>query len=93
MDAQALNTCLDLVKIDLGITTPAYDARLLQVLESSVRAITDEGIDLDLNDALDIQLLVMYSAWIWNRRRTGEGMPRMVRYALNNRLFRKKGDA
>lgn len=93
MDAQVLNTCLDLVKIDLGITTPAYDARLLRVLGYSARAITDEGIDLDPNDALDIQLLVMYSAWIWNRRRTGEGMPRMVRYALNNRLFRKKGDA
>lgn len=29
----------------------------------------------------------MYTAWLWRRRDSGEGMPRMLRYTLNNRLI------
>jgi hypothetical protein len=32
----------------------------------------------------------MYAAYLWRQRVTGEGMPRMLRYALNNRLFSRK---
>ena len=32
----------------------------------------------------------MYAAYLWRSRTTGEGMPRMLRYALNNRLFSRK---
>lgn len=87
---------VDLVKIDLGITTTAYDERLASVVTAAVQAITHEGVStLDGDNGLDVQLVVMYSTWLWNKRRTGEGMPRMLRYALNNRIFSEKmaGDA
>lgn len=35
-------------------------------------------------------LVVQYASWMWRKRDTGEGMPRMVRYALNNRIFAEK---
>ena len=42
---------------------------------------------LDVSNLEDAQLVVMYSAWTWRRRDTGEGMPRMLRWALNNRIL------
>lgn len=84
---------LDMLKIDLGImSTKAYDERLVQYLASAKQMIEREGIkDLDLKDCFeDMQLVVMYAAWMWRKRDTGEGMPRMLRYALNNRLLSVK---
>lgn len=81
---------LSAVKVDIGITTTAYDNRLTQYIKAAYRAISIEGITLDATDDLDKQLMVMYAAWLWRRRDSGEGMPRMIRYALNNRLFSQK---
>lgn len=84
---------LNLLKIDLGImTTTAYDERLKHYIQSSIRFITDEGATLDLDDPEDCQIVTMYASWLWRRRDSGSGMPRMLRYALNNRIFREKID-
>ena len=81
---------LEMLKIDLGITTKAYDERLQKYITSAQAQIEREGITLSLESVDDMQLVVMYAAWMWRRRDTMEGMPRMVRYALNNRLFAQK---
>ena len=81
---------LDMLKVDLGITTNAYDSRLTQYLASAKKMISREGVFLDENDSEDQQLIVMYAGWLWRRRDTGEGMPRMIRWALNNRIFGEK---
>lgn len=80
---------LTMLKTDLGIrTSTAYDARLEQLLTVAQREIIAEGAsDLDASDALDQQLIVMYAAWLWRRRDEMTGMPRMLRLALNNRVF------
>ena len=90
MNQRAIEDCLDLVKIDLGITTSAYDSRLMQTVKAAVQAITSEGIELDSTNVGDMQIVTMYATWLWNRRRTGEGMPRMLRYSLNNRILSEK---
>lgn len=77
------------LKIDLGIKTNAYDDRLAVYLAYAQDEIQEEGITLS-SSSQDDQLTIMYAAWLWRRRDTGEGMPRMIRYALNNRLFREK---
>lgn len=81
---------LAMLKIDLGITTTAYDARLAQYITASSEAIAKEGATLNFNNAEDMQLVVMYARWMWSKRDTGEGMPRMLRYMLNNRVFNEK---
>lgn len=81
---------LEMLKVDLGIKTNAYDDRLNAYLESAQTEISREGISLDLTDVGDMQLVVMYAAWTWRKRADGSGMPRMLRYALNNRLFSQK---
>lgn len=90
MTCEQLSALLTMVKIDLGIMTKAYDARLTQFIESSVKFITEEGADLDLEDVQDQHLVAMYAEWLWRRRDTGAGMPRMIRYALNNRVLSRK---
>lgn len=81
---------LEMLKVDLGITTTAFDARLTQYLQAAEERIREEGADLDLEKLSDMQLVVMYAAWTWRRRDTMEGMPRMLRYQLNNRIFSAK---
>lgn len=78
---------IDALKIDLGITTDFYDTRLLQYLNYAEAEIRRECSALDLNKDQDRQLTIMYAAWLWRKRDTGEGMPRMVRYALNNLIM------
>ena len=83
---------LEMLKVNLGIkSTTAYDERLSQLLTAAESRITEEGVtDLNTADLLDAQLVVDYAEWLWRRRDTKEGMPRMVRYALNNRIFSAK---
>lgn len=82
---------LAMLKTDLGITSTGYDDRLTQILRSSEKAIKKEGVStLDNTDLEDCQLIVMYAAWIWRNRDTGAGMPRMLRWSLNNRIFAEK---
>ena len=91
-------TMLDALKVDLGISTTAYDTRLAQYIETARAAIEKEGITLantgtEEAPALSVEdasLVVMYAGWIWRKRDTGEGMPRMLRWQLNNKLFSQK---
>lgn len=84
MDNGALLAAL---KIDLGITAIAYDDRLTQYIEHAKQQIEREGCTLEDSDS---ELVVMYAAWLWRRRDSGDGMPRMLRYLLNNRIFSEK---
>lgn len=85
-----IDTLLLFLKIDLGINRDTYDARLTSDLETAQAEIKREGVVLTDDSSDDIDLVVMYAAWLWNKRRTGEGMPRMLRYLLNNHLLAQK---
>ena len=83
---------LKLLKQDLSLMTVSKDELLMLVLGSAKEAIEREGITLrDTVD--DAHLIVMYAAYLF-RMRTKDtdaaGMPRMLRYAMNNRLFSRK---
>ena len=82
---------LEILKLDLQITTDAYDALLSQMISAAEEMITREGITLDADKAEDTQLVVMYAAYLYRQRRDGNpAMPRSLRFALNNRLFSQK---
>lgn len=80
---------LEMLKVDLGITKQNYDERLKTYLQTAAAEIKREGITIR-DTVSDGNLVVVYAAWMWRRRQTGEGMPRMLRYQLNNRLFSEK---
>ena len=87
-----METLLTMLKTDLGImSSNAYDARLTQYITYAIAYIIAEGTQtLNITQPEDAQLVVMYAAWMWRRRDSMEGMPQMLRRALNNRVFREK---
>lgn len=84
-------TKLDMLKIDLGINGNNYDARLQQYLTAAASAISDEGITLT-ESIQDGNLQIMYASWLWRKRAEDVGMPRNLRWMLNNRLFKEKAN-
>ena len=91
-DAQ-VTSLLSSLKVDLGILrTTAYDNRLKEIIKSSFNMIAKEGASLDVDNLDDAQLVIMYSAWLWRKRDSGEGMPRSLRWALNNRIMSEKAN-
>lgn len=86
MDLQAMLTPL---KIDLNISASAYDDRLLSRLQTAAERITSMGITLGDTES-DKDLVLMYAAWLWRERITGDPMGRMLQQALNNRLLGEK---
>lgn len=83
-------TMLTAVKVDLGITTTAYDTRLGQYIDAAKAAIEREGININDESVEDGNMVVMYAAHLWRKRDTQEGMPKMLRWMMNNRLFSQK---
>lgn len=82
---------LTMLKIDLGISAEVYDQRLTRYLQAAQTEIEREGITFSPEPPVDDEeLIISYAAWKWRQRTTGEGMPRMLRYALNNRLLSQK---
>lgn len=89
-----MQNLLSSLKIDLGISTTAFDGRLLQYLTSAAESIRAEGATtLDPNNPSDAQLIIAYAAWTWRKRDSMEGMPRMLRWQLNNRIMGEKARA
>lgn len=83
---------LAMLKINLGIVTTAYDERLAQYLETAKAEIEREGATLSADSVPDCNLIIQYAEWMWRKRESGEGMPRMIRWQINNRIFDMGGD-
>ena len=82
---------LELLKADLQNPPAANDTYLFHLLGVAAERIACEGIHLT-NSVSDENLRIMYAAYLYRKRAAPEtAMPRMLRYALNQRLFGKKG--
>lgn len=86
---------LSMTKSNLEMLTTAHDAYLSMLITAAKAEIAREGITLSLADIGDCNIVVMYASYLYRKRAGDEQtMPRMLRYALNNRLFSAKvGDA
>lgn len=82
---------LTMLQVDLGEFYPNEQrkAYLLQCISAAQSFIAREGIALT-ESVEDGQLVEMYAAYLVRKRAAAEAMPRMLRWALNNRLFSQK---
>ena len=82
-------TILAMLKVNLQIIAgnTLQDGYLQNLIATARQMITREGITL--TDTIeDGNLVVMYAAYLYRKRADDAPiMPRMLRYALNNRLF------
>jgi hypothetical protein len=85
-------TILVMLKANLQIIAgnTLQDAYLQNLIGTAKQMITREGITL-ADTIEDGNLVVMYAAYLYRKRADDSPvMPRMLRYALNNRLFSQK---
>lgn len=88
-------TILTMLKANLQImpVNTLQDEYLNSLITTAKQMITREGITL-ADTVEDGQLVVMYAAYLYRKRaEDAPVMPRMLRYALNNRLFSQKVSA
>ena len=77
---------LKLLKMDLMIQSERLDDYLKVLVQTAKELICREGIDLQ--ESYEDSLLVeMYAAYLFRKRKEDVAMPRMLRFALNNRLL------
>lgn len=82
---------IELLRSDLQNPPRSNDNYLRYLLTVAEERIRDEGITLT-DSIADADLVVMYASWRYRCRNKDENpMPRMLRFALNNRLFGEKG--
>lgn len=82
---------LTLLQSDLGELYPSETrkAYLSHCILAAQDMIAREGVILG-DSTEDAQLVEMYAAYLVRKRANDTGMPRMLRWALNNRLFSQK---
>lgn len=80
-----------MTKSNLQIAGSSFDDYLEFLIDAAQNAIKAEGITIDFDAIDDCNLIVMYTSYLY-RKRVGDDpvMPRMLRYALNNRVFAEK---
>lgn len=85
---------LEMTKLNLTIIGTTWDVYLADLIEAAKKSIEREGITIDTTSLEDCNIIVMYAAYLYRRRVDAEAaMPRMLRYALNNRLFAEKASS
>lgn len=92
------DTQLMLLKTDLGLMRVTTDQQtyLTALLTTAASAITREGISLADGNLEHNVLVAMYAAWLYRKRAAdgntsfAVGMPRMLRWQLNNLLASQK---
>lgn len=85
---QILQANLDLLTLD-----STRQNQLEFLIDTAVQLITREGVTLtDPYTSEDANLIVMYASYLYRKRATDEPMPRMLRWALNNRIFGRNAD-
>lgn len=82
---------LTMLKSNLQMVSTSFDTYLTQLISVAKQEISREGITLDESENSDCNLIVMYAAYLYRKRAADNPvMPRMLRYALNNRVFAEK---
>lgn len=81
---------LNFVKINLGISSDAYDTAIKNDIGFARRSLADYGLNLDETDpvtgASDAYIVIMFTTWLWRERENGAKMPRMLETAINDRF-------
>ena len=82
---------LGLLKHNLSMLNTTQDTYLTFLITTSKDSIEEMGISLDLTDAQDVNLVVMHASYLFRKRAEDNPvMPRMLQFALHNRLFSEK---
>lgn len=82
---------LTMLRADLQNPPGLLNDYLDFLIKSAKEKIAEKGITLDTSAIKDSHLIIMYASWLYRKRNSNEGMPRMLQYELHSRLVHEKG--
>jgi hypothetical protein len=85
-----MNTLLNLLKIDLGITHNLRDAFFISLIQGTIKEIERRGITLDLKAADDQMLVVDYAAWNYRKRQEDIPLANNLQHRIRNRVIKER---
>lgn len=85
-----MESVLNLLKIDLGISHNLRDAFFYQLLKGSLKEIEKKGITLDLNAPDDSMLLSDYAAWTYRKRQEDIPLANNIQQRIRNRIIKER---
>lgn len=89
------NDVIDMALFDLGFFSAGGEVRnrISQLVDAAIGELRIEGLPIQDDRFLptDAQIVSMYVCYLYERRKLANNpMPRMLRWAINNRLFSYK---
>lgn len=91
MNDASLAICLQLLKLDLGITHDLRDTYFSNILKTAETELSKMGIDLTASTVEDTQLIVDYAVWQYRKRQEDVGLSRNLKFRIHNRIIQKVG--
>lgn len=89
----ASETAKTLLCANLGFTVSTAPEAVLTLigndLDTAAADLGRIGITIDENVPADLNLLVMFAQWLYQKRKTGEGRPPMLKIQINDRKVAK----
>nr|DAY63880.1 MAG TPA: Head Tail Connector Protein [Caudoviricetes sp.] len=87
-----METVLQLLKMDLGISHTGRDTFFKALLESSQKEIEKKGFKLNLEDVEDQVLLSDYASWRYRKRTEDVPMARNLNLRIKDRIVQARGE-
>jgi hypothetical protein len=85
-----METVLNLLKIDLGITHSLRDSYFIKLIQGTMKEIERRGITID-NNAIDDQMLIAdYAAWTYRNRSTDTPLANNIQHRIRNRIVEER---
>ncbi|MFJ7736401.1 hypothetical protein ACIQ2D_08655 [Lysinibacillus sp. NPDC097287] len=91
MSEDFLAICLELLKLDLGITHNLRDAYFSNAVKTAEIELSKMGVDLTASTVEDAKLVVDYAVWQYRKRQEDVGLSRNLKFRINNRIIQKVG--
>jgi hypothetical protein len=85
-----MQTLLNLLKLDLGITHNLRDAFFIQLLSGTIKEIERRGITVDKNSADDQMLIVDYASWTYRKRQEDIPLANNIQHRIRNRIIKER---
>lgn len=88
-----VSTILELVKAKLGLSGTARNTYLTAIIDGVLKELEDEkGLVLDGTNPYHLIFVVDYVTWRYQNRDSDKGMPRHLKFRLNNLMIHVGND-
>lgn len=87
-----METILELLKIDLGISHNKRDKYFTALIEAAKEELNRKGCNINVGAVDDQMLVVDYAAWQYRKRIDGASIPNNLQLRIRNRIIRRRSE-